>query len=139
MVLSGCEDPVNKEMINSITPLVDNLKRHYPDFVLKLDALPFDSLIYSNKMYPDTTNCHSFWYNRSFMGVVDKLPAIANKNRSSPGELYLTSGNLDLWVCNLPPEINSGDTIFISGHIYDIFGNEKTWGLPTILTNVIAK
>lgn len=125
--------------IDTANLLAQNLYKHYPEFILKHDTLKFDTQKYADQQVPDTSKCSSFKYNRSFLGEVNNTPFFVKENRSTAKELYLQSGNLSLWVCNLPDKIIPGDTIFITGRIFDIHGNEKTWGYPTILTNVYTR
>jgi hypothetical protein len=45
-----------------------------------------------------------------------------------------------LWVCNMPLiRLKVNDTIVVSGTVYNVSGNERGRGLPTVLTHVITK
>jgi hypothetical protein len=123
-------------IVDSAQLLLENLKKSYPDFILKLDSSVTDISKYSNVIYPDTTMCQSFKLNRNFLGKLDAVKATVLTHSSAAKNLFLQSGNLKLWVCNLPQKIKTGDTLIITGFVYDIFGNEKTLGYPAILTKV---
>jgi hypothetical protein len=126
-------------VIDSVKSLASNLKNHYPEFILKLDSSVFDFKVYSKSIYPDTEKCSSFRIRRSFLGKIENISATVKENRSSAKELFLQSGNLNLWVCNLPQKIKANDTLFITGLVYNTLGNEKSWGYPTILTKINIK
>ena len=117
--------------------LFDNIKKSFPYFDLKLDSSAFDINSYSSPLSPDTTGCESFRSSRLFLGKLDNLKAVV-QTHGSQKKLYLQCGNLPLWLCNLPPVVKAGDSLIISGLVYNIAGNEKTWGLPTILTKVMV-
>lgn len=146
ITLNSCNTPqvnVKEEQPPSTTAnytdstklLSENIKKAYPDFDLKLDSSKVDTTQYAVVDYPDTTQCGSFRLNRVFLGKLDKVKAIVQEYGSAK-KLYLQSGNLNLWLCNLPQKIKAGDTVIITGFVYNILGNEKTWGYPTILTEV---
>ena len=121
--------------IDSTALLVANMKKARPYFDLKPDSSLVDTAKYPAIYYPDTTHCHSWWFNRVFLGKLSMAKATVLEH-SSDKILYLQTGNLKLWVCNLPQKAKAGDTILITGLVYDILGNEKTLGYPTILTAI---
>lgn len=126
------------DTVDSAQLLSINIKKYRPSFDLKVDSTKINPSIYNKVIFVDTSNCNSFRYNREFLGKVDNLMAVA-KNVDSTGILFLQSGNLKLWICSLPKINKANDTLFITGFVYDLLGEEKTWGYPTILTKVVLK
>lgn len=144
-IFISCGTPVDKQTpaaisqnIDSTSLLLVNLKKSRPYFKLKLDSSLVDTTQYSTIYNSDTTKCHSFRFNKVFLGKLNMAKASVLEYGSSK-TLYLQTGNLNLWVCNLPQHLKSGDTVFISGLVYDILGFEKTRGLPTILMAIRIK
>ncbi|HEY8896476.1 MAG TPA: hypothetical protein VIM79_16735 [Niastella sp.] len=144
LILTSCGTSVDNEKdkqtpadilqnTDSTSLLLVNLKKSYPSFEPKPDSSLVDTIHYSKVYYPDVKDCHSFSFNRVFLGKLNMAKAkVVEYGSSKRG--YLQTGNIKLWVCNLPMQVKSGDTVFITGLIYDKFGNEKTWGYPTILS-----
>ena len=132
---SGTSDTTS---IDSSTNLFVNLKKTRPGFDLKLDSVT-DTSIYSKTTYPDTTACTSFRFDRLFLGKLDGVKAYAQPVSAENSTIFLQSGTLKLWTCNLPETIRIGDTLLISGLVFDILGNERAYGLPTILTKVSTR
>lgn len=146
LLFIGCGGPADNEAdkqqtevisqnTDSTTLLSVNLKKGHPNFDLKPDSSLVDTAKYPAVYYPDTTHCNSFWFNRVFLGKLNMAKAKVLEHGSAE-KLYLQAGNLNLWVCNLPQKVKAGDTVLITGLVYDILGNEKTWGYPTLLTAI---
>jgi hypothetical protein len=120
--------------------LTSNLQKYYPSFVLKIDTLTdADIQRYIRKIQTDTTICNDFIGLKSFLGEIKNAKCIIKKYGSSK-VLFLQTGNLKLWICNLPKEIESvKDSVIITGKVYDSGGDDKTIGFPTVLTNLLIK
>lgn len=141
-ILIGCNTSPGKTEAGAVnTPpdstrmLFDNIKGlMYDQQPLRLDSSAVDLRLFTRVVYPDTSACNSFSSHRRFLGKLDHVKTIVHKHGS---RLFLRSGNLSLWVCNIPPAVKESDTLVISALVYDILGNEKTFGYPTILTKVM--
>ncbi|OQP68642.1 hypothetical protein [Niastella populi] len=127
-------DDISKN-IDSTALLVANMKKAHPYFDLKLDSSLVDTAKYPAIYYPDASDCNSFRFDRTFLGKLSMAKATVQKE-SSADRLHLKTGNLNLWVCSLPNKVKAGDTVLITVLVYDIFGSEKTWGYPTIVTEI---
>jgi hypothetical protein len=127
---------ITSQIIDSTALLSVNLKHSSPYFTLKLDSSVVDTAKYSVILYPDTTQCHSWWFNRLFLGQLKMAKSKVLTVGSDRTRFHLKTGNLNLWVCNLPQKVNTGDTVYITALVYNIMGSEKTWGYPTIITAI---
>lgn len=108
-----------------------------PDNPIKLYKDNWDTLVYSKVMIPDTNNCSFFKNGRRLIAVLENKKCVIE---TTGVDLYLKNEKNKLWVCNLPKELkNIGDTIIVSAHVYNIFGDERTWGSPTILHKIYSK
>jgi hypothetical protein len=115
-----------------------NIKKYRPSFDLQVDSTKINSSVYHDVILVDTSNCNSFWYNREFLGKIDNLMVVV-KYIDSTDILFLQSGTLKLWICTLPKNTKANDTLFITGFVYDMLAEEKTWGYPTIITKAVTK
>lgn len=116
---------------------IDNLNKSRPYFKVAIDTLSEMELrLFSNPIYPDTTKCRDFIRQRQFIGNIENAKAIIEDISTS----YLKTGNLKLWVCNLSDlPYKLGDTLLVSASVYDIFGNERAVGLPSVLFKISVK
>ncbi|MCX6315702.1 MAG: hypothetical protein NTW29_00305 [Bacteroidetes bacterium] len=102
-------------------------------------------VVYSDKpdekyhyvLTPDTVDCRSFKEGRGLFAFLENKKCVVV---STGADLYLTAGKLNMWVCNLPKEkVYAGDTVRVSALVYEIFGDERTWGKPTIIHRISYK
>lgn len=92
---------------------------------------------YPNIIIPDTGDCRSFKAGRGLIALLENKKCVVV---STEADLYLTTGKLSMWVCNLPKEkVHAGDTVMVSALVYEIFGDERTWGKPTIIHRICFK
>jgi hypothetical protein len=121
----GCRQEVCKKMYTPFTR---------PAIVVYSDK-PDEK--YHYVLTPDTVDCRSFKAGRGFFAFLENKKCVVV---STGAELYLTTGKLRMWVCNLPDVIaQAGDTVAVSATVYEIFGDERTWGKPTIIHRICFK
>jgi hypothetical protein len=116
------------------TTLPDNIKKSHPYSKIKLSSYKPDPATYNNIVRVDTSDCSSFKFQRVFIGDISQLFVLVRSY--SPDKYILQNGELNLWPCTLPVNVKSGDTLIVTGSVFDAFGNEKVPGFPTILTEV---
>ena len=107
--------------------------------VVKRYSDTIDWTIYNNVIETDTNNCESFLRGRELEAALENKKVLVETNSV---DLYLRTDKLRMWVCNLPKAVtksNIGDTIVVSASVFNIFGDEKTWGKPTVLHKVVMK
>jgi hypothetical protein len=126
---------ITSQNTDSTALLSVNLKRA-TSFELKLDSSVVDTAKYSALWYPDTTHCTSWRCDRLFLGQLKMAKSKVLRVGSDRNSFHLKTGNLNLWVCNLPQKVNTGDIVFITALVYNTFGFEKTYGYPTIITAI---
>jgi hypothetical protein len=94
---------------------------------------------FNKKIIVDTSDCLSYHFRRGIVGIFKNAKAVVLKYHT---DRYLKMGNMKLWVCNMPKQISKckiGDTVLISGNAYNIAGDERMIGHPTILTEIRLK
>ena len=112
------------------TSRVEKLRR-YSDTI--------DWTIFNRIIQTDASKCESFRKARTLLAVVENKKAVVETNNV---DLFLKTESLSMWTCNLPKEItaqNIGDTVVVSASVFSTFGDERTWGEPTILYKVATK
>ena len=144
LFLASCNQPFpKKEKLpdlllgnDSILSKIKNLypgTKHYIQYSTSMDISQF-----SKQLVLDTTKCYSLYKEREFIGKIDNAKASVIKY--SYPKYYLKTGNLKLWIWNLPTEIDASvDSVIISGQVFNIGGDETTVGFPTCLTKVSLK
>jgi hypothetical protein len=153
MLLVGCDAPAkndkpqkSKTDIKSAELLTDStnlffqkMKDIYPYFDVAIDSSKIDLKEYDEIHQPNLTQCKPFVLNRNFIGKVANLKVIVKADSFSRESLFLQSGNLKLWACNLYSSLKVSDTMIVTGLVYNVFGNEQTWGLPVVLTQFFVR
>jgi hypothetical protein len=129
-----------KDLMEDSLTFFSKFKKLRPAFNLQVDTAYQYRSRYQKTIDIDTNNCSSFRLNRVFIGrVKDLLMSVRFVNRENTFTKYLQSGNLKLWVCNLPDNIKDSDKFLITADIYDIMGFEKVFGYPTIIRELYKK
>lgn len=86
----------------------------------------------------DTSKC---WQHSLGRMQIDSFKCEYAFARTSSVDTFFATGKYRrLWICNMPAfQKKAGDTILISGYIYDTDGSERTPGAPCILTEIYTK
>lgn len=129
---------IEKTEIDSSKLWLTKFNEIRPDFKVLIDSSTPNLSRFSHELNLDTSKCYSFWFDRTYFGEIRNLETTVHIHSSNKNNKYLKSGNISFWICPIPANINEGDTLIISGLLYDIFGNERTIGYPLILTKVLA-
>jgi hypothetical protein len=102
------------------------------------ELITYDTLRFRNKIDLDSTGCSTLLLGRSVKEELKNEMAFVKTD--SLVTYWGTAKYTPLTICNAPDiKLNIGDTIFISGTVYAITGNEKVRGWPTMLTRVVTK
>src|SRR6218665_255404 len=114
-----------------------NFKRFYPSLFLSIDTVSGDQHFRTLDTRIDTFDCHSFKRDRDYLGKLSNVVAVAAGNGLTQ---YFRTGSIKLWVCKTD-RLNTvpGDTLIISGLVFDILGDEKVSGFPVILSKIAKK
>jgi hypothetical protein len=126
-------DATNETSIDTINVLESKERevKKYSDTI--------DWAIYNNVIETDTNNCESFYRGRGLEAALENKKVVVETNSV---DLYLRTDKLRMWVCNLPKAVtnsNLGDTIVVSASVFNIFGDERTWGKPTVLHKLVMR
>lgn len=131
--LVACVTNERKKNNDAISQLPNNF-----DTVLKY-ADHADTSIYKNTLLVDTSNCIFFKKDRLHIAKLENKKCIIEYTGF---DLFLRSENLKMWICKMPKQLsikNIGDTILVTADVYELFGDENTWGKPTIIYRIATK
>lgn len=131
----SCNNSTEKENKTSVDTGID-YTRNEPRILS--DSIDYNT--YNVIVMPDTSSCKGFKNGRVITRILKQKKTVLQELERESDIIYLrTIDSINLWVCNLPKEFtkkNIGDTIVVSAYVYNIFGDEKVWGEPTVLTEI---